>query len=302
MSHQLPRAGEATQPNIPRHKVPLFSAGGAGSLKYPHQFLQMRNLVCRLALVGYFVWVVIDSIHTHINGAEDVYIYCITDHDGFFGSGLCEIEREVENVFVRLHAVALLRRDEVREVAGNARVLQLQPLGGLKTIGDEVHLVAALAVVQHFFGMWYQQGLRRQQLQVVRAHFVSQRGIGYLIIEQGKPHTLPAQLIALYEFITVALPQLIVMKRVLHIHLFKVGDATVFKVVFLIQLAHGYLRVLVKIPQGMVQVEEEVFVYFGQSDGSCDEWCKGRKWAELIILYFSFYNCLCFAKRLNRFL
>ena len=145
--------------------------------------------------------------------------------------------------------------------------MQLQPLGGLKAIGDEVHLVAALAVLQHFFGVRHQQGLRGQQLQVVRTHFVRQCSVGYLIIEQGEPHALPAQLIPLDEFIAVALPQLIVMEGVLHIHLLKVVDAAAFKVVFLIQRAHGCLRVLVKIPQCMVQVEEEVFVYFSQCDG-----------------------------------
>ncbi len=231
----------------------------------------MRYLIRRLALVGYFVWVVIDSIHTGVDGAEDVYVHSIAYHDRFLCGGLGKVEGEVENISVGLHAVALLRGNEVREVAGYARVLQLQPLGGLKAIGDEVHLVAALAVLQHFFGVRHQQRLRGQQLQVVRAHFVCQGGIGYLIIEQGEPHALPAQLIALYEFIAVALPQLIIMEGVLHIHLLKVSDATAFKVVLLIERTHGSLRVLVKIPQRMVQVEKEVFVYFSQSDGGC-EW------------------------------
>ena len=78
----------------------------------------MRHLISRLALMGHFVGVVIDRIHTRIDGAEDVYIHRIADHDGFFGGGLGEVEGEIENVFVGLHAVAFLRGDEVREVAG----------------------------------------------------------------------------------------------------------------------------------------------------------------------------------------
>jgi len=94
-------------------------------LKYLHQLLQMRDLIGGQPVMRYMVWVVIDGIHTCIDGPEYVYVYCIADHDGFFGSGFGEIEGKVEDVFVGLHAVAFLRGNEVREIAGYARVLQL---------------------------------------------------------------------------------------------------------------------------------------------------------------------------------
>lgn len=100
-----------------------------------------------------------------------------------------------------------------------------------------MHLVAALAVLQHFFGVGYQQGLGREYLQVGCAYLVCECSIGYFKVKQHQPHTLPAQLIALDEFIAVALPQAVVVVAVFNIHLLKVFYAAAFEVVFVIELA-----------------------------------------------------------------
>ena len=118
-------------------------------------------------------------------------------------------------------------------------------------------------ILQDFAGMREKQGAFRQRVQVGMAEMPGQPGIIQLKFQEGAVHPFPPQFFLADQAFAVLAPVKMIVNGITGMKLGEGHGGELIQPVLFKYLFQGGLRISVKIPERMVQVKEEVPVWFG---------------------------------------
>ncbi len=203
-----------------------------------------------------------DAVHPGIDGALDIGIGVVADHDAFLKPCSRPVESELEDFLFGLEAVAGFGGDDMTEKMGDTAVGDFRLLGKFKAVGDDVQPVILLRqILQDFEGVREQLLFFGQLLQEAFAHISGKQLISHFEIEQGAPHPFPFEFFGSDESFVVAVPHDFVVLLVGAVEMIEVGYAPLTQFELPVDFFQGVFRVAVKIPQGMIEVEKKMFVF-----------------------------------------
>src|SRR5579871_231323 len=165
-------------------------------------------------------------VDTRIDSALDIYLYTIPDHDARGRVGRRLTKSIFEDLFVRLQTVGSLGGDHFPEIAVDARILQFTVLRLLEPVGDEMQLIAlSFEIGKDLDSIGEKDIAGGEGVEELFTHLPGQGFVADLEIEQGQPHTLPAQLVYFDKAVAVAIPELVVMDDILFMKLIEAGHS-----------------------------------------------------------------------------
>lgn len=175
----------------------------------------------------------------------------------------------MKNPWIGLFETDRFRGDDQFEVAFKARGLHLFCLRFIESIGYDMNPILLFKVSEDFSGIGKDMGFGGSSVhKVLFKHGRNGFGISSGMCKNPRKSLFSQILLINFSYV-IPIPKLEVDRMEGLKEFFKSGDAQVLKAVNLVKFRKGFGDISIVIPQGMVEIEEEVLVRFQNGFSVC---------------------------------